>query len=354
MNNALKLFAEDHHGLVTRDAARATGCLATTGTGRSSSVCSSRPSRRGTSRRHAAQPGADDRGRGLRGRSGAMASHRSAAHLWGVPRPENDPVDIILDLRSRRVRSTGWSYTDPATVATSPRCCGATSAPRTSCGGCATSALSTNSGWTTRVGHVLGAALASPRALRTAIDVHARRGRHGVPAFRRALDAWLIDGRVADSVLERTMNRLLHRHALPPAQFHAVIAGYEVDFWIVGTPIVLECDGWATHGRDRRQFERDRRARCRAHRPRLPHRALHLRSPREAAAMGRRQGPPGASPLVSRTARPLTPFWARSVRTVGTKRAQIAIGRIAPRCSEALTAPVLNVYRKRLQRSSRG
>jgi very-short-patch-repair endonuclease len=79
-----------------------------------------------------------------------------------------------------------------------------------------------------------------------------------VPAFRRALDAWLIDGRVADSVLERTMNRLLHRHALPPAQFHAVIAGYEVDFWIIGTPIVLECDGWATHGRDRRQFERDR------------------------------------------------------------------------------------------------
>jgi very-short-patch-repair endonuclease len=45
---------------------------------------------------------------------------------------------------------------------------------------------------------------------------------------------------------------------LPPAQFHAVIAGCEVDFWIVDSPLVLECDGWDSHGRDRRQFESDR------------------------------------------------------------------------------------------------
>jgi hypothetical protein len=27
---------------------------------------------------------------------GSMASHRSAAHLWGVERPGHDPVDIII------------------------------------------------------------------------------------------------------------------------------------------------------------------------------------------------------------------------------------------------------------------
>lgn len=54
------------------------------------------------------------------------------------------------------------------------------------------------------------------------------------------------------------MNRLLRQDRLPPARFHAVLHGYEVDFWIVDTPIVLECDGWGIHGLDHRQFERDR------------------------------------------------------------------------------------------------
>ena len=40
--------------------------------------------------------------------------------------------------------------------------------------------------------------------------------------------------------------------------FHAVLCGFEVDFLIDGSSIVLECDGWDSHGRDRRQFERDR------------------------------------------------------------------------------------------------
>ena len=108
------------------------------------------------------------------------------------------------------------------------------------------------------VGHVVTTGFASPAALRAAVEVHARRGRHGVPAFRTALDDWVLDGKPVDSVLEPAMRRLLVAHGLPPAQFHAVLCGYEVDFWIIGSPIVLECDGWDSHGRDRTQFERDR------------------------------------------------------------------------------------------------
>jgi very-short-patch-repair endonuclease len=41
-------------------------------------------------------------------------------------------------------------------------------------------------------------------------------------------------------------------------RFHPTIAGYEVDFLVVGTNVVIECDGWSTHGLDRDQFEFDR------------------------------------------------------------------------------------------------
>ncbi len=101
------------------------------------------------------------------------------------------------------------------------------------------------------VGHVVTNGLASPVALRAAVDVHARRGRHGVPAFRDALDEWVLDGKPTDSVLEPAMHRLVDDHGLPPVEFHAVIGGYEVDFWIIDSPVVLECDGWETHGRNR-------------------------------------------------------------------------------------------------------
>jgi very-short-patch-repair endonuclease len=107
------------------------------------------------------------------------------------------------------------------------------------------------------VGHVLSARLASPAALRKAIDRHSRRGRAGVPAFRAALDDWLIQGRPADSELEKAMRRLFDDHHLPPFEFHAVLAGLEVDFWIVGSPIVLECDGWEWHAQTPAQQTRD-------------------------------------------------------------------------------------------------
>ena len=99
------------------------------------------------------------------------------------------------------------------------------------------------------VGHVVSNRLASPVALRRAIDRHARRGRHGVPAFRAALEEWLIDGRPVDSVLEAAMAKLFETYRLPPFEFHARVAGVEVDFRIVGTPIVLECDGWEFHAK---------------------------------------------------------------------------------------------------------
>ena len=77
-------------------------------------------------------------------------------------------------------------------------------------------------------------------------------------ALARALDANTIDGRPIDSALERRMRALLVRHGLPPCEFHAVCSGYEVDFLVSDTRIIIECDGWAVHGADAEQFEFDR------------------------------------------------------------------------------------------------
>ncbi len=55
------------------------------------------------------------------------------------------------------------------------------------------------------------------------------------------------------------MAELLVAYGLPTAQFHARVLGFEVDFAFVHAWVIAECDGWDTHGRDRDQFERDRR-----------------------------------------------------------------------------------------------
>ncbi|MDP2292370.1 MAG: DUF559 domain-containing protein, partial [Actinomycetota bacterium] len=76
--------------------------------------------------------------------------------------------------------------------------------------------------------------------------------------YRTALESWLGEELPPDSKLEAEMARLIAIHRLPPVQFHAIVIGFEVDFLVIGTNVVLECDGWSTHGLDRDQFEFDR------------------------------------------------------------------------------------------------
>jgi very-short-patch-repair endonuclease len=189
---------------------------------------------------------------------GAMASHRSAAYLWDLPRPADDDVDVTLPHRNRQARLDGVVIHRPRDqIDLAP----------TRRRGIATAKLLRSladlgavdpGGVHSAVGHVVTNGIASPAALRWALESHTRKGRHGVRALREALDDWLFDGTTLDSELERRMKRLAKRYDLPPMLFHPAIAGYEVDFLIVGTPIVLECDGWEFHDKRRRKFERDR------------------------------------------------------------------------------------------------
>jgi len=195
----------------------------------------------------------------------ALASHRTAAALWGIPRPADDPVDVILRIRTHE------ADLGPEIVVHRPRdrrdlaparrmCIPTTNIVRTLCdlGAVDPSAMPG------AVGHVLSAKLASVRALDDGVARHSGPGRTGIVVFRNALQSWLLDGRPADSVLELAMRDLVARFHLPAVEFHPVVSDYEVDFRIVGSPILIECDGWATHGLDHATFERDR-ARDAAH-----------------------------------------------------------------------------------------
>ena len=209
---------------------------------------------------------------------GALASYRSAAHLHGIPGFDDAPVDLIVVAdpdargdadattesipRTKRARTTlqldGVEIHRPRDLARlSPhrientRC---TNILRTllDLGAVARRKVSG------AVGHALTNDLANLDALETVLHEHARPGRTGITALRNAIDDWAIDRRPADSVLEPAMQRLVDRFGLPDVVFHPTILGREVDFRIVGTPIILECDGWTYHGRIRDQFESDR------------------------------------------------------------------------------------------------
>ncbi len=183
----------------------------------------------------------------------AMGSHRSSALLWGVERPPDEPVDIILPRRSRRARLNDsvvvhrprdmqqlravWRHgiptTDPLRTlvdlgAVDPE------------------------GVDDALARFVMDGYVTPRVVRAALVRHSQHGRHGIVALRDALERWSIGEKPVDS------DEILSTYDLPPVEFHAAVAGYEVDFWIVGSSVVIECDGWSTHGVDREQFEFDR------------------------------------------------------------------------------------------------
>jgi very-short-patch-repair endonuclease len=188
----------------------------------------------------------------------ALASHRSAARLWGIPRPDDDPVDVLLPSQRRDVSFAGVVVHRPRDLRRlvpqrrfGIRC---TNIIRTllDLGAVDPAALHG------AVGHAITTNLATLGALEIAAAEHARPGRSGVVAVRDAIAEWSIDDKPADSVLEMAFARLAERHGLPDLDFHPVIEGIEVDFRVRDTPVLIECDGWAYHGRERRHFERDR------------------------------------------------------------------------------------------------
>jgi len=198
----------------------------------------------------------------------AVASHRSAAHLHGIPSVGPPPVDVIVRPNIDRPTQAGQApKVAPLddVIVHRPRditrlkparrdgiACTNILRTLVDLGAVAPDAVHG------AVGHALTNDLASLDALETTLTAHARPGRAGIRALRSAIDDWALDAKPADSVLEPAFHRLVGRYGLPAVEFHPQIGGREVDFRIIGTPIIIECDGWRFHGRLRPQFERDK------------------------------------------------------------------------------------------------
>jgi very-short-patch-repair endonuclease len=254
-------FASRHHSLVTLDATRAAGLSRATWL--RALDCQLELIHPGVARIIGSPATREQRiaAAVLAAGPGAMASHRSAAYLWGVPRPSGDRPELILPDRGRQATLEGVIVHRPRDLV--------------DLGAVIRSGIPTNKivrwlcdlgavdpiGIHPAVGHVVTNGLVSASSLQAAIAVHSRRGRPGVPALRDALEEWTSDGKFLASDLERLLKRLIKRFKLPAVEFHTRILRYEVDAWVIGTPIVLECDGWEFHDKRRRKFEDDRRRR---------------------------------------------------------------------------------------------
>lgn len=189
---------------------------------------------------------------------GTMCSHRSASWLWGMDRADDDPIDLISQRRTRGTVFDGVIIHRPrdrVDLRAIVRHGVPTTNPlRTLVDLGAVDAAAV---YPTMV-HLFAERLVAPRAALATVARHSRKGRHGVVALRQALERYAGDELPVDSLLEATMAELLAEAGLPPAIFHARVLGFEVDFLLAGTRIVVECDGWASHGLNRDQFEFDR------------------------------------------------------------------------------------------------
>ncbi len=101
-------------------------------------------------------------------------------------------------------------------------------------------------------------ALSEAQALRLVsraeLEALATSGRRGSPAIRRLLED--APGYTREGA-ERHLRAVVLRAELPRAQHNAMVLGHERDAYWPEHGLVVEVDGWATHG-SREAFERDR------------------------------------------------------------------------------------------------
>ena len=185
---------------------------------------------------------------------GAVASHRSAAGLWGILAAEG--VELTVPAR-RRTRLPGMivhrSVDVGAAHVVRRKGVPATSPLRTLVdlgavvsGGVVEDALD----------RALAIRLVTVPGVEAALETVARRGRSGAGVLRAVLDDRALGSDRPDSLLEPRMARLLRQHRLPAATFqyevrHAGRFIAQVDFAYPALLVALEVDGFETHSSPR-------------------------------------------------------------------------------------------------------
>jgi very-short-patch-repair endonuclease len=191
-------------------------------------------------------------------RRGSMAGLRSGAFLWDHDIVGDAPIDVISPGRGTRldipdiVHHRPTDLTDLRPVMRHGIPCANPLRCLSDLGAVAPDAVYDF------LTHLRVQKIVSLDAATTTLERHGGRGRPGISALRAAIRAQALADGAPDSTLELAMDRVARRFRLPKMQFHAWIAGYEVDFWVIDTPVVLECMGWRAHGNDRDQFNYDK------------------------------------------------------------------------------------------------
>lgn len=190
----------------------------------------------------------------------AVASHQSAAWLWGLlPEPRRHAVTVarqvwfarpagvdvhrLSDLPARGALRQGIACTDPVRTVIDLAAV------------CTTDALDA------AVDGGLAAKVFTVVALEREMDRLARKGRRGVGALRRALRRRGFIGAPYPSVLESRVLRLLHQHGIEPVGVEVRLGEggrYRVDT-LLDPSVVMEVDGYAYHSSPEQKAEDERR-----------------------------------------------------------------------------------------------
>jgi predicted transcriptional regulator of viral defense system len=186
---------------------------------------------------------------------GAVLSHRSAAAHWGLVGGDGARVDVTIPTRNGRARRPGLAIHRPRRFPARDECTfhegiAVTTPART---------LLDVAGvlGRTAVARALERAeqlrLFDLRAIEQVIAAHAPR-----PNARRLVQALdIADPAPTRRELERLMLALCRAHGLPRPEVNVLVADLEVDFLWRHAGLVVETDGFETHG-TRAAFERDR------------------------------------------------------------------------------------------------
>lgn len=186
---------------------------------------------------------------------GAVLSQASGAALWGLRPDRRGRIDVTIPTRNGRGRRRGLAIHRPRRALTAAEITVHNGIP-----------VTTPARTLLDLADVVG-----PQALRRAIEraetlrlfdlraieavIAQHAGRRKASRLVQALARF--DPAPTRSELERLFLELCTDHGLPRPSVNVLLAGYEVDFYWPDAALVVETDGFATHG-TRAAFERDR------------------------------------------------------------------------------------------------
>lgn len=184
----------------------------------------------------------------------AVASHGSAAYLWGIYRYAPERIDVTAPIRRRAKREFRVHFSSILAPEDRGEREGipVTSVPRT----LLDLAIRSNPAQLER--HLERAEELDLFDLRAVESVLDRAGGHrGRGRLRRALALYQPDPSFTRSRFERQFRRLVRARGLPVPSMNLNVAGYELDAYWPDLRFAVELDLFETHG-SRAAFERDR------------------------------------------------------------------------------------------------